>query len=39
MAFRKTGLCRLSSMEAGVKLVINALGIDTVSRLLDREEK
>ena len=30
---------RLSSMEAGVKLVINALGIDTVSRLLDREEK
>ena len=30
---------RLSSMEAGMKLVINALGIDTVSRLLDREEK
>jgi len=30
---------RLQSMEAGVKLVINALGIDTVSRLLDPEEK
>ena len=30
---------RLSSLEAGVKLVINALSLDTVSRLLDPEEK
>jgi len=30
---------RLNSLEAGVKLVINALDIDTVSRLLDPEEK
>ena len=30
---------RLNSLESVVKLVINALGIDTVSRLLDPEEK
>ena len=30
---------QLNSLEAGVRLVINALGIDTVSRLLDPEEK
>ena len=30
---------RLNSLESEVKLVINALGIDTVSRLLDSAEK
>ncbi len=30
---------RLNSLESEVKLVINDLGIDTVSRLLDSEEK
>ena len=30
---------RLNSLESGLKLVINALGIDTVSRLADPEEK
>ena len=30
---------RLNSLEAGMKIVVNALGIDTVSRLLDQEEK
>ena len=30
---------RLNSLEAEVKLAINALGIDTVSRLLDLKEK
>lgn len=30
---------RLNSLESEVKLVVNALGIDTVSRLLDSEEK
>ena len=30
---------RLNALESEVKLVINALGIDTVSRLLDSEEK
>ncbi len=30
---------RLTSLEATVKLVINALGIDTVSRLADPEEE
>ena len=30
---------RLNSLEAAVRLVVNALGIDTVSRLLDPEDK
>ena len=30
---------RLNSLESEVKLVVNALGIDTVSRLLDDEEQ
>ena len=30
---------RLNALESEVKLVINALGIDTVTRLLDTEEK
>ena len=30
---------RLNSLESGVRMVVNALGIDTVSRLMDQEEK